>query len=231
MLKRSHFINSPRVEFIFGSPADAAKEVRGNIYSLASAIYNLILNGLESAMDKYGKDNDTAKVIVKVFSDNDKVLIAVSDNGYGIQEEDLVQDDHQTGRQKIFNLNETTKIKGTGLGTTEVYLVVKDMKGTIAIENRLGHGVTFTVILPTVDQAMSIDGRESLRKGGIDFQSGKMNLQTQNNGGEIKFHIDRAMLQKLQNAPGFKPEIINIEPMKDLKIFLTGQSNPQTAHL
>ena len=57
-----------------------------------------------------------------------------------------------------------------------------------------------------------------------------MNLQTQNNGGAIESHIDRAMLQKLQNAAGFKPEIINIEPVKDLRIFLTGQSNPQTAH-
>jgi len=47
-----------------------------------------------------------------------------------------------------------------------------------------------------------------------------MNLQTQNSGGGIKFHIDQAMLQQLQNAPGFVPVIINIQPMRDLRGFL-----------
>ena len=70
--------------------------------------------------------------------------------------------------------------------------------------------------------------------GGIDFNSDKMNLNVQNNGGEIKFHIDRAMsafgeispnqrfggLQQLQNAPGFSPVIINVQPLKDLPGFL-----------
>jgi hypothetical protein len=30
----------------------------------------------------------------------------------------------------------------------------------------------------------------------VDFNSDKMNLQVQNNGGEIKFHFDSALLQK-----------------------------------
>ena len=56
--------------------------------------------------------------------------------------------------------------------------------------------------------------------GGIDFQPDKMNMKTQNNSGEIKFHIDRAMLQQLQNAPGFKPVVISIQPLTDLPLFL-----------
>ena len=57
-------------------------------------------------------------------------------------------------------------------------------------------------------------------KGGIDLTSADMNLQTQNNGQAIKFHLDPAQLEQLQNAPGFVPVIINIQPMKDLKQFL-----------
>ena len=57
-------------------------------------------------------------------------------------------------------------------------------------------------------------------KGGIDFNSDKMNLQVQNNGGEIKFHLDGAMLQQLRNAPGFVPVIINILPISNLRQFL-----------
>ncbi|MEI7998443.1 MAG: HEAT repeat domain-containing protein, partial [Candidatus Omnitrophota bacterium] len=58
------------------------------------------------------------------------------------------------------------------------------------------------------------------KKGGIDFTPANMNLQTKNNGVEIKFHLDPAMLAQLQNASGFVPVIMNIKPMTDLKLFL-----------
>ena len=38
--------------------------------------------------------------------------------------------------------------------------------------------------------------------------------------GGSKFQLDPAMLAQLQNAPGFVPVIIDIEPLKDLKSFL-----------
>ncbi len=56
--------------------------------------------------------------------------------------------------------------------------------------------------------------------GGIDLNADKMNLQTQNAGEDIRFDIDPAMLQKLQDAPGFTPNIISITPMTDLRGFL-----------
>jgi len=63
-----------------------------------------------------------------------------------------------------------------------------------------------------------------LARGGIDFNSNKMNLQLQNAGQEIQFHIDPAMLQQLQNAPGFVPVIINVQPLKNLQEFLNTAS-------
>jgi len=57
-------------------------------------------------------------------------------------------------------------------------------------------------------------------KGGIDFNPAKLNLQIQNSGNGIKFHIDPAMLAQLQNAPGFTPVIINMQPLKNLQEFL-----------
>jgi len=56
-------------------------------------------------------------------------------------------------------------------------------------------------------------------KGGIDLTPANMNLQTNDSEG-IKFHIDPAMLKQLQNAPGFVPVIINIQPLTDLRRFL-----------
>ena len=56
--------------------------------------------------------------------------------------------------------------------------------------------------------------------GGIDLTPANMNLQTQNAGEGIKFHLDHVMFQQLQNAPGFVPVIINIQPLKNLQTIL-----------
>ena len=57
-------------------------------------------------------------------------------------------------------------------------------------------------------------------KGGIDLTPANMHLHTQNSNGEIKFQMDPAMLKQLQNAPGFVPVIINIQPLGSLRDFL-----------
>ena len=69
---------------------------------------------------------------------------------------------------------------------------------------------------PVKDQAMV----NVQNTGGIDLTAANMNLQSQNIGGAIAFHLDPAMLQTLQNAPGFLPVIISIRPMNDLHRFL-----------
>jgi len=66
----------------------------------------------------------------------------------------------------------------------------------------------------------TIAHREPQLKGGIDLTPANMHLQTRNSGAEIKFHLDPALLQRLQNAPGFTPVIVNIQPLTDLRGFL-----------
>ena len=66
-----------------------------------------------------------------------------------------------------------------------------------------------------IDRAMVGQG-----PGGIDLNAVDNILQTQNEGEGIKFHLDPAMLAQLQNAPGFVPVIIGIEPLVDLRQFL-----------
>ena len=60
----------------------------------------------------------------------------------------------------------------------------------------------------------------SVHRGGIDLTPQLMNLQTQHTAEGIKFHVDPAMLEQLQNASGFVGVIINIQPLKSLKEFL-----------
>jgi len=66
------------------------------------------------------------------------------------------------------------------------------------------------------DPAMTLEN-----PGGIDLALAAGILEAKNSSnGEIKFHINPAMFAQLQNAPGFVPVIINIQPMINLREFL-----------
>ena len=58
------------------------------------------------------------------------------------------------------------------------------------------------------------------KTGGIDLSVFNKVLKTSTHGVDIKFNMDPAMLKQLQNAPGFVPVIISIQPMLDLRQFL-----------
>jgi len=76
----------------------------------------------------------------------------------------------------------------------------------------------------TYQRSQTIDAAEispvTKGPGGIDFTAKQTPLEIQNAGEGIKFHLDLAMLRELQNAPGFVPVIISIQPMRNIRAFL-----------
>ncbi|MBF0485725.1 MAG: hypothetical protein HQL16_04335, partial [Candidatus Omnitrophica bacterium] len=70
------------------------------------------------------------------------------------------------------------------------------------------------------DKAMSFEPEEATAPGGIDLSADKIHLETRGeNGQEIKFDIDPVLMERLKNAPGLVPVIINLEPANNLPEF------------
>ncbi|MBI3995181.1 MAG: GAF domain-containing protein [Nitrospirae bacterium] len=99
---------------------------------------NLIINA-EQAIHETQKEGKIT--ILTRSGPSDQILISIRDNGPGIAPEHL---------PKIFEPFFTTKEvgRGTGLGLSLSYGIIKQHRGTIRVESRPGQGACFTIELP-----------------------------------------------------------------------------------
>jgi len=121
-------------------------DMTGDIIQIEQVLINLFLNS-RSALESSKKDDQFIKVRTYALGGEESplriqsVVFEIEDNGEGIPYE------HES---RIFEQFFTTKPSGlgTGLGLSISKKIIEGHEGKIELENKIGEGVTFKVILP-----------------------------------------------------------------------------------
>lgn len=115
--------------------------VRGDPASLEQVFSNLINNAI-----KYNVEGGSIRL--QSLEEEKWIAVTVSDTGMGIPKEHLPYLFDQFYRVKR---SEKEKQKGSGLGLSITKKIVEAHKGRISVDSLPGHGSTFTVFLPKID--------------------------------------------------------------------------------
>ncbi|MDQ0317521.1 ATP-binding protein [Amorphus orientalis] len=140
--------------------------VLADVSQLEQVIINLSVNARD-AMPDGGEliirtTNLSADAVAKMVDDGiapgDFVMVEVVDTGTGMPQHVI---------DKIFEPFFSTKEvgRGTGLGLSTVYGIVKQTGGTILVDSRPGEGTTFRVLLPRATAAAEADPLAGVESG------------------------------------------------------------------
>jgi two-component system NtrC family sensor kinase len=113
-------------------------EIQASITEMQQVLLNLVNNALD-AMEEKGN-----RIEINSFVQDQQIIITVADNGPGIPAMNM---------NRLFDPFFSTKPvgKGSGLGLSICYGIVKKMGGKIGFESMLGQGTTFRIVLPFGD--------------------------------------------------------------------------------
>ena len=130
-----------RAEITIEPTCDELCFVNGDPIKLQQVIYNLVDNAI-----KYTPEGGC--VWVKLFTQSDKAVLEVRDNGIGVPKESLP---HLFDRFYRVDKARSRSTGGTGLGLSIVQSIVHTHGGDIEVESEENVGTTFHVYLPLVD--------------------------------------------------------------------------------
>jgi len=116
--------------------------ISGDLEQLNRVFINLIKNSEESFLDMVKKDpNFKGKIDIEIISNNDYIVVRLTDNGTGISD-----------IKRVMTPYFTTKTKGTGLGLPIVSKIINEHSGDFLIKNKKdGNGIDVEISFPTIN--------------------------------------------------------------------------------
>jgi signal transduction histidine kinase len=134
-----------------------APETDNFVFKTDAEKLKLILSNLVDNAIKFSKNN---KIIIRRWTENDKLLVSVQDFGIGISENNqkIIFDRFKRLDSGINSLN-----RGHGLGLSINKALLDFLDGHIDIQSRKNEGTTFTIGIPQAMEdpdAFSEDGNE-----------------------------------------------------------------------
>ena len=153
---------------LFGAEGEMDRQVLERVLApLEHMMRNSIVHGIESPQErKKAKKPEQGEVKIQLHREGSEVVITVSDDGRGlnidairdkalatglIREEAQVTDDdlvHLILESGFSTAEEITQSAGRGVGMDVVASEIKQLGGTLTIENVAGKGAKFTIRLP-----------------------------------------------------------------------------------
>ena len=116
--------------------------INGDAEQLNRVFINLIKNS-EEALSELSKKtpNFKGKIDIEIISNNDYIMVRLTDNGTGI-----------SNIKKVMTPYFTTKKKGTGLGLPIVSKIINEHSGDFFIRNKKdSNGVKIEISFPKLD--------------------------------------------------------------------------------
>ena len=137
----SPYAQEKKITIQLNCPSDLPS-ILANRQNMEEVFSNLITNAI-----KYSPAGGA--ITINAAKENEYLKIQVADTGYGITSEEL--DKIFTRFYRVKDAN-TRKIQGTGLGLAIVKSIIESHHGKISVASEVGHGTTFTVLLPLAER-------------------------------------------------------------------------------
>jgi len=121
------------------SKLEKNSKIKGDFGTFNQAVLVLLSNSKDALLENRKEDRE---IRIKIEESREKIYLIISDNGGGIPNDVI---------QKIFEPYFTTKFKdkGTGIGLSMTYNIIKQLNGEIEVCNS-EYGAVFKIILPKI---------------------------------------------------------------------------------
>jgi signal transduction histidine kinase len=130
-------------------------EARSPVIQADPVHFANIINNLLDNANKYSPD--VPRILVSTHDAAGTLVVRITDNGIGIQPEDLPKVFDKYYRVSTGNIHD---VKGFGLGLSYVKLLITAMGGSVGIKSTFGEGTTAEVVMPTENGERRTENKE-----------------------------------------------------------------------